>query len=83
MRAGKGPEDMPESKYERYSANSGIAKGLSLAMEFAGAVFLFWFFGRLVDNWLEIEPWGQVTGSLIGWVGGILHVYIATQEKKA
>lgn len=74
---------MPGSKYEKYSANSGMAKGLTLAMEFAGAVFLFWFLGRLVDSWLDIEPWGQIVGSLIGWVGGILHVYIATQEKKA
>lgn len=50
-------------------------------MEFAGAVFLFWFFGRLVDNWLDIEPWGQVTGAVIGWVGGFLHVYYATKER--
>jgi len=52
---------------------------MSLAFEFAGAVFLFWFLGRLVDNWLGIEPWGQVTGSLLGWVGGFLHVYYATK----
>jgi F0F1-type ATP synthase assembly protein I len=51
------------------------ASGLTLAFEFAGAVFLFWFLGRLVDNWLGIEPWGQVIGSLIGWAGGFLHVY--------
>lgn len=74
---------MPGSKYEKYSANSGMAKGLTLAMEFAGAVFLFWFFGRLVDSWLDIEPWGQIVGSLIGWVGGTLHVYIATRERNA
>jgi F0F1-type ATP synthase assembly protein I len=57
-----------------------MARGLSLAFEFAGAVFLFWLIGRLVDNWLEIEPWGQVIGSLIGWGGGFLHVYYATQR---
>lgn len=53
--------------------------GLSLAFEFAGAVFLFWFFGRLVDNWLGTEPWAQIIGSLLGWVGGFLHVYYATK----
>jgi F0F1-type ATP synthase assembly protein I len=56
------------------------ASGLSLAFEFAGAVFLFWFLGRLVDHWLEIEPWGQVVGALLGWAGGFLHVYYATQR---
>jgi F0F1-type ATP synthase assembly protein I len=56
------------------------ASGLSLSFEFAGAVFLFWFLGRLIDNWLGIEPWGQVVGSLIGWGGGFAHVYYATQR---
>ncbi len=59
--------------------SSSAGAGLSLAFEFAGAVFLFWFFGRLVDNWLGIEPWGQIIGSLLGWVGGFLHVYYATK----
>lgn len=58
---------------------SSAGAGLSLAFEFAGAVFLFWFLGRLVDNWLGIEPWGQIIGSLLGWVGGFLHVYYATK----
>jgi F0F1-type ATP synthase assembly protein I len=56
------------------------AKGLSLAFDFAGAVFIFWFLGRLLDNWLHIDPWGQVVGSLVGWVGGFLHVYYATKD---
>ena len=54
---------------------------ISLAFEFAAAVFLFWFLGRLVDNWLGIEPWAQVTGGVIGWIGGILHVYISVERK--
>ena len=58
------------------------AKGMSLAFEFAGAVFMFWFLGRLIDGWLGIEPWGQVAGGVVGWIGGILHVYYATREKE-
>ena len=65
----------------RGSSAGGIAAGLSLAFEFAGAVFLFWFLGRLLDNWLGIGPWGQIAGSLTGWVGGFLHVYYATQRR--
>ncbi len=57
------------------------ARGLSLAFEFTGAVFLFWFLGRLLDNWLGLGPWGQLTGTLIGWFGGFMHVYYATREE--
>jgi F0F1-type ATP synthase assembly protein I len=64
----------------RKSQMAAAAGGLSLAFEFAGAVFLFWFLGRLVDNWLGIEPWAQVIGSLVGWGGGFAHVYYRTQQ---
>jgi F0F1-type ATP synthase assembly protein I len=57
------------------------ANGLSLALEFVGAVFLFWFLGRLVDNWLGIEPWGQLAGSLTGWVGGFVRIYYKSQRR--
>ena len=56
-----------------------FGRGMSLAFEFAGAVFLFWLIGRFLDNRLGIEPWGQVTGAVIGWVGGFLHVYYRTK----
>lgn len=64
----------------RSGGKADLAKGLSLAFEFAGAVLIFWFIGKLVDEWLGIEPWAQVTGSVIGWVGGTLHVYYASQR---
>ncbi len=62
------------------STTRGAAKGMSLAFEFAGAVFLFWLIGRFADSRLGTDPWGQVVGSLTGWVGGFLHVYYATQR---
>lgn len=55
-----------------------LGRGLSLAFEFAGAVALFWLFGRLIDGWLGTEPWAQVVGSVLGWIGGFLHVYYQT-----
>lgn len=66
----------------RYKEMSSFGMAISLAFEFAAAVFLFWFLGRLVDNWLGIEPWGQVTGGVIGWIGGVLHVYLANQRRE-
>ena len=65
----------------RYSAQSGASMGMSLAFEFAGAVVMFWFIGRLVDGWLDVEPWGQVTGGVVGWIGGIAHVFYAVQNR--
>ena len=65
----------------RFSSRGEAAKGMSLAFEFAGAVFLFWLLGRLFDNWLGTEPWGQIVGALLGWVGGFLHVYYASQNR--
>lgn len=61
---------------------TNAAMGLSLAFEFAAAVALFWFAGKLVDEWLGITPWAQLVGSILGWVGGILHVYVAVQRRQ-
>lgn len=60
---------------------SSAAMGLSLAFEFAGAVAIFWLFGRVIDGWLNTEPWAQIVGSILGWVGGTLHVYYAVQRR--
>jgi F0F1-type ATP synthase assembly protein I len=65
------------------SAQSGAAMGLALAFEFAAAVVIFWFLGKLVDDWLGIEPWGQVVGTVLGWIGGVIHVYYAVQNRSS
>jgi F0F1-type ATP synthase assembly protein I len=75
------PDEGSERRSSGYgSSGSDFARGLSLAFEFAGAVFLFWFFGWVFDAWLGTEPWGQVVGGVLGWVGGTLHVYYKTQS---
>lgn len=63
------------------SAQAGAGMGMTLAFEFAGAVALFWFLGFLVDGWLGIEPAGQVVGGVLGWVGGVVHVYYAVKSR--
>ncbi len=55
---------------------------MSLAFEFAGAVFLFWLIGKLLDGWLGTDPWAQVIGGVVGWIGGIVHVYVHTQGRE-
>jgi F0F1-type ATP synthase assembly protein I len=81
MRRSQDPTPRPDAR--RYgNTASNAALGLSLAFEFAGAVAMFWFVGKLVDGWLGSAPWGQVVGSILGWVGGILHVYYAVQRRQ-
>ena len=53
----------------------GFARAFSLAFEFVGAVVLFWLLGRWIDNLFGSDPWAQVVGSVIGWIGGFLHLY--------
>ncbi len=72
----------PRSGAPRYGSQaSSAALGLSLAFEFAAAVAMFWFAGKVVDGWAGSAPWGQLVGSILGWVGGILHVYYAVQRR--
>jgi F0F1-type ATP synthase assembly protein I len=57
-----------------------MARGLTLAFEFTGAVVVFWLIGRWIDGWFGIGPWAQIVGSVVGWVGGFLHLYYKVQR---
>ena len=56
------------------------SRGLSVGFGFVGTVLLAWFVGRLIDGWLDIEPWAQVVGAIAGWVLGIVVVFYASQR---
>ena len=73
---------MSEKPSPRGDWKSDAANMMSLGFEFAGAVLLFWFLGRLVDGWLGTEPWVQLAGAVLGWVGGTLHVVVAVQRRR-
>jgi F0F1-type ATP synthase assembly protein I len=53
--------------------------GLSVAFGFVFTVLASWGLGRVLDNWLGTEPWIQVVGAVIGWVGGVFVVYYTVQ----
>lgn len=59
---------------------SQASYGLSVAIGFVLVVLAGWGLGRLLDNWLDTEPWIQVVGAVIGWVGGVFVVYYAAQR---
>lgn len=69
------------------SAGSDMARGfsqasygLSVAFAFVGVVIGFWLAGRALDGWLDVEPWFQVIGTVIGWGAGVVVVYYAAQR---
>lgn len=59
---------------------SQASYGLSVAFAFVATVLAGWGIGRLLDGWLNTEPWIQVIGAVIGWVGGVVVVYYAAQR---
>ena len=51
------------------------SRGHAAAIGFVLVVLLFFGAGRLLDEWLGIEPWGTVVGSIVGWVLAVVVVY--------
>ena len=54
--------------------------GLAVAFGFVAVVLIFWLAGRWIDGLLEIEPWAQVVGAIVGWIAGVGVVYVAAQR---
>lgn len=59
---------------------SQASYGLSVAFGFVATVLVGWGIGRVLDGWLNTEPWIQVVGAVAGWVGGVFVVYYAAQR---
>jgi F0F1-type ATP synthase assembly protein I len=56
--------------------------GLSVAFSFVAIVIGSWWIGRQIDVRLGLEPWGQVTGAIVGWiVGVVVVVYVAQRQQ--
>lgn len=45
-----------------------------IGLEFAGGVAGFTLLGWLVDRWLGWQPYGLVTGAVLGFVGGMYNL---------
>ena len=48
---------------------------LGVGLQFAGAILLFLFLGRWLDQRLGTEPWLLLLGVLLGAVGGFASLY--------
>lgn len=68
------PTDRDKLHGERPAASqAGAVMGVGL--QFAGAILLFLFLGRWLDERLGTEPWLLLTGVLVGAVGGFISLY--------
>ena len=48
---------------------------LGVGLQFAGAIVLFLFVGRWLDERLGTEPWLLLTGVMVGAVAGFFSLY--------
>ncbi|HJR46174.1 MAG TPA: AtpZ/AtpI family protein [Actinomycetota bacterium] len=62
--------------------SSQASEGLALAFGFVAAVLGCWFAGRVLDGWLDTEPWFQVVGSIVGWVLGVFVVLQTARHRR-
>ncbi len=57
------------------------APAMAAAYGLIGAIFLFGALGYAVDRWQDTEPWGLVSGLLLGVVVGFYELIKATYKK--
>ncbi len=46
----------------------------ALAFEFSGTIAAGTLTGWLIDRWLGSDPWGVAGGTVLGAVGGFIHL---------
>ena len=78
----------PDEQQQSESAIKAIAPYMSLGIQLALSVIVFFFIGHWLDNMFNTGPWCAVSGAVIG-AGGGLFKFIKTvmdlaqqQEKK-
>lgn len=83
------PGAMPEPRHPsdpRRTQASQAGEYLGGGLQFAGAIVLFLFVGRWLDERLGTEPWLLLLGVLVGAVAGFYSLYrqlvIAPRERE-
>jgi F0F1-type ATP synthase assembly protein I len=56
------------------SAPLRFARYSALAFEFSGTIAAGTFTGWLIDRWFDCAPWGVAGGTVVGAVGGFIHL---------
>ena len=56
-------------------ASRSAAEVMGAGLQFAGAILIFLFLGRWLDERFRTEPWLLLGGVLVGSVGGFISLY--------
>ena len=60
---------------DRASTTAQMAEFAGVGLQFAGAILLFLFAGRWLDEKLGTEPWLLLSGVMIGAAAGFYSMY--------
>jgi F0F1-type ATP synthase assembly protein I len=65
----------PQQPAEHGAGFKSAAPYLTLGIQLALAVLVFFFLGRWLDQELNTSPWLMLTGIMIGVVGGLINFF--------
>lgn len=65
----------PHDPNQRRNSTHEVGEVLGVGLQFAGAILLFLFLGRWLDERLGTEPWLLLGGVLVGSVAGFVSLY--------
>jgi len=76
----------PHDPKEPRTSAAQAGEVLGVGLQFAGAIVLFLFVGRWLDDRLGTEPWLLLTGVMVGAVAGFVSLYrqlvVAPRERE-
>lgn len=60
------------------SKEPNLWRYFGIGFELAGAVLVLMLIGYGIDHWLGTDPWGLVSGAIIGLAGGLYNLIKTT-----
>jgi F0F1-type ATP synthase assembly protein I len=74
-----GPPERQRSSWT--SAGVGMSQGWSILVELGAIIGLFAFIGYRLDRWLGTKPWLFATLMIVGYAGGVYHVWLYIKRR--
>ena len=74
-----GPPERQKSSWT--SAGVGLNQGWSILVELGAIIGLFAFIGYRLDRWLGTKPWFLATLMIVGYAGGVYHVWLYIKRR--
>ncbi len=71
---------MPEDNQAGPKGRAEVGSFLTLGMQLAVAVLVFFFLGRWLDEKFDTSPWLAISGAAIGITGGMIKFIKSAQD---